>query len=95
MKELVEDLKIANVNLYCANKMLDKEIERLKTELQDTKEHLGEYLHEQEEENKKLKKLIIALWHNNSARILNKEQIDLLNNIVFGNDKEDLGSDKE
>lgn len=73
----------------------ENEIERLKTELQDTKEHLGEFLHEQEEENKKLKKLIIALWHNDNARLLNKEQIDLLNNIVFGNDEEDLGSDKE
>ena len=29
MKELVEDLKIANDNLYGANKMLEKEIERL------------------------------------------------------------------
>lgn len=31
-----------------------KVIERLNKELQDTKEHLGEYLHEQEEENKLL-----------------------------------------
>ena len=29
MKELVEDLKIANDNLYCANKMLEKENKRL------------------------------------------------------------------
>ena len=36
----------------------DKEIERLKTELQDTKEHLGEFLHEQEEENKRLNNII-------------------------------------
>jgi beta-lactamase class D len=88
---LVNDL--VKMTEMCLEK--DKEIERLNKELQDTKEHLGEYLHEQEEENKKLKKLIIALWHNNSARILNKEQIDLLNNIVFGNDEVDLGSDKE
>lgn len=47
------------------------------------------------EEIEKLKELIIALWHNDNARLLNKEQIDLLNNIVFGNDEEDLGSDKE
>ena len=47
------------------------------------------------EEIEKLKELVIALWHNDNARFLNKEQIDLLNNIVFGNDEEDLGSDKE
>ena len=41
-----------------------------------------------------LKELVIALWHNDKARFLNKEQIDLLDNTVFGND-EDLGSDKE
>ena len=29
MKELVEDLKIANDNLYCANQMLEQEIKRL------------------------------------------------------------------
>ena len=34
MKELVEDLKIANDNLYCANQMLEKEIEKLKSQLQ-------------------------------------------------------------
>lgn len=48
-----------------------------------------------DKEIEKLKELIIALWHNDNARLLNKEQIDLLNNIVFGNDEEDLGSDKE
>ena len=42
-----------------------------------------------------LKELVIALWHNDKARFLNKEQIDLLNNTVFGNDEEDLGDDKE
>lgn len=47
------------------------------------------------EEIEKLKELVIALWHNDNARFLNKEQIDLLNNIVFGNDEEDLGDDKE
>ena len=36
----------------------DKEIERLNIELQDTKEHLGEYLYEQEEENKRLNNII-------------------------------------
>jgi flagellar biosynthesis/type III secretory pathway chaperone len=35
-----------------------KELERLNKELQDTKEHLGEYLHEQEEENKRLNNII-------------------------------------
>lgn len=35
-----------------------KEIERLNKELQDTKEHLGEYLYEQEEENKRLNNII-------------------------------------
>jgi len=39
-------------------KILAKEIERLNKELQDTKEHLGEYLHEQEEENKRLNNII-------------------------------------
>jgi hypothetical protein len=51
-------------------------------------------LKEKDKEIERLKDLIIALWHNDNARFLNKEQIDLLNNIVFGND-EDLGSDKE
>ena len=38
-----------------------EEIERLKTDLQDTKEHLGEYLHEQEEENNRLNNIINEL----------------------------------
>lgn len=46
-------------------------------------------------EIEQLKDLVVALWHNENARFLNKEQIDLLNDIVFGNDEEDLGSDKE
>lgn len=33
MKDLAEDLKIANDNLYSANKMLEKEIERLNNRL--------------------------------------------------------------
>lgn len=50
---------------------------------------------EKDKEIEKLKELVIVLWHNDNARFLNKEQIDLLNNIVFGNDEEDLGDDKE
>ena len=38
-----------------------QEIERLNKELQDTKEHLGEYLHEQEEENNRLNNFINEL----------------------------------
>ena len=38
MKELVEDLQIANDNLYSANQMLEKEIERLKKELEIEKD---------------------------------------------------------
>lgn len=34
MKELVEDLKIANDNLYSTNQMLKQEIERLNKQLQ-------------------------------------------------------------
>ena len=34
MKGLVEDLKIANDNLYSANKMLEKEIERLNKKIE-------------------------------------------------------------
>ena len=53
----------------------DKEIERLNKELQDTKEHLGEYLHEQEEENKRLNNIINELenyakelkWYDNES----------------------------
>lgn len=36
----------------------EDEIERLNKELQDTKEHLGEYLYEQEGENKRLNNII-------------------------------------
>lgn len=52
------------------------EIERLKEELQDTKEHLGEYLYEQEEENKRLNNIINELeksW---------KEEITRFNNFI-------------
>ena len=93
MKELVEDLKIANDNLYCANKMLEKEMERLKTELQDTKEHLGEYLHEQEEENNRLNKEVekykkrcyeaLTLIRKNYG-LLDKYGIDMLDDILNG-----------
>lgn len=49
----------ADLKLIC--EVARKEIERLKTELQDTKEHLGEYLHEQEQENKRLNNIINEL----------------------------------
>lgn len=38
MKELVEDLKIANDNLYCANKMLEKENKRLNNIIKEVRE---------------------------------------------------------
>lgn len=59
MSEDIEQLM--NLNDELAEK--DKEIERLKIELQDTKEHLGEYLHEQEEENKRLNNVINKALH--------------------------------
>ena len=43
MKDLAEDLKIANDNLYCANKMLEKEIERLNKGYCKFKEECGKY----------------------------------------------------
>ena len=42
MKELVNDLKMANDNLYCANKMLEKEIERLNNIINELFEYLKE-----------------------------------------------------
>lgn len=53
----------------------DKEIERLKTELQETKEHLGEYLHEQEEENKRINNIINEL---KERSLLYSKEIDRL-----------------
>ena len=53
-----QTLRIEKNNLIKCVERKNKEIERLKTELQDTKEHLGEYLHEQEEENKRLNNII-------------------------------------
>lgn len=43
MNELVEDLKIANDNLYCANKMLEKEIKRLNKKYNKALELLADY----------------------------------------------------
>ena len=44
MEELVEDLKIANDNLYCANKMLEKEIERLNNIINELEKEFEEEL---------------------------------------------------
>jgi cell division septum initiation protein DivIVA len=52
VKELVEDLKIANDNLYCANQMLEKEIEKLKSQLQQKEniiKEVREYINENED----------------------------------------------
>lgn len=82
-----------------ANEILDlienqeNEIKRLNKELQDTKEHLGEYLHEQEEENKRLndkieddKMIIEGNWGciDNLRKDYNaqKKEIKRLNNII-------------
>jgi prefoldin subunit 5 len=46
VSELVEDLKIANDNLYCANQMLEKEIERLNKELEEYQKALDETISE-------------------------------------------------
>lgn len=54
---IINDLKKSMIR----NNDKQDEIERLKNELQDTKEHLGEYLHEQEEENKRLNNIINEL----------------------------------
>lgn len=60
-KDKNASLQFEKQRLYRALLNREKEIERLKQELQDTKEHLGEYLHEQEEENKRLNKGIKEL----------------------------------
>ena len=73
-----------------------EEIERLKTELQDTKEHLGEYLHEQEEDNKRLNNII-----NELDKWLEEDQVNSVDldewTIIQVRDKilELKGSDKE
>ena len=55
------------------------EIERLKTELQDTKEHLGEYLHEQEEGNKRLNNILNRIEETLEIRIkLGDKNIDMI-----------------
>lgn len=46
MNDLVEDLKIANDNLYCANKMLEKEIERLNKQIEEYQKALDETVSE-------------------------------------------------
>lgn len=43
MKELVEDLKIANDNLYSANQMLEKEIERLNNIIKEARNELNDF----------------------------------------------------
>lgn len=40
MRELVEDLKIANDNLYCANKMLEKDNKRLQNIIKEVREEI-------------------------------------------------------
>lgn len=51
MKELVEDLKIANDNLYSANKMLEKEIERLNNIINELEEDIKLELSKIREQN--------------------------------------------
>ena len=60
----------------------DKEIERLKTELQDTKDHLGEYLHEQEEENKKSTNIIKQLEKYLEDRYYGRGKYHMDSNVV-------------
>lgn len=58
----LEDMTQEDLNkLALERNNFAKEIQRLKTELQDTKEHLGEFLHEQEEENKRLNRKIKSI----------------------------------
>ena len=57
----VDDISEIEEEYEIKLKKKGKEIERLKQELEDTKENLGEYLHEQEEENKRLKNIINEL----------------------------------
>jgi len=40
VRELVEDLKIANDNLYCANKMLEKDNKRLQNIIKEVREEI-------------------------------------------------------
>ena len=58
VNELLDKLgELEDAPLIWINKKVydtSKEVERLNKELQDTKEHLGEYLYEEEEENKRL-----------------------------------------
>lgn len=72
-----------------------EEIERLKTELQDTKEHLGEYLHEQEEENKKLNNILNEAINYTTKQMEKYEGYDRDFEIVLSNIVVILGSDKE
>jgi len=60
LKSMIDEYNAVR-NLQIRNKRLCVEIERLNKELQDTKEHLGEYLHEQEEENNRLNNIINEL----------------------------------
>lgn len=72
MNELVEDLKIANDNLYCANKMLEKEIERLNKELIDTKKFKNSILEKLEKrtlERDKLRERLKVEKKRNERRI--------------------------
>ena len=46
MNELVEDLKIANDNLYSANKMLEIELKKSKSKIEEVREYLIKHIEE-------------------------------------------------
>ena len=88
MEDNIIDLQRKVKVLNDENNKMYKEIEILNKELQDTKEHLGEYLYEQEEENKELKKKIdkaietinyYAIEDEDYSKIYNTEEQELLN----------------
>lgn len=74
---------------YPDSEMVYMDYYKLKDELQDTKEHLGEFLHEQEEENKRLNNIIEKLEQENAVlktQVVNKDKYSY--GIRMGSDKE-------
>lgn len=80
MKELVEDLKIANDNLYSTNQMLEQEIERLQ-KLLDIEKNKRKLF---DKDNQKLHSIIkeVREYANTDKNCIPKHIKDYINNLL-------------
>ena len=86
MKELVEDLKIANDNLYSANKMLEKDNKRLNNIIKNLLKR----------QNEALKYINNFLAMDDRYKHGNgNDELELVRRILNKHNKELKGSDKE